>query len=146
MAPAIKMFKLHLSLSKAPAGLLDFQSQRAFQEFSKLGSFSAANQGPYKVIGYRHNTCEGTIALMPLYRNAEGAAILGRLLNQKDIRRGVILDGEIHPTFPQMTYTIWHIKQSFKRLFDSAHTQAPLLAFAETGRCKLAEKVVNITL
>jgi hypothetical protein len=140
------MFKLHLSLSKVPSESEDFHSQYMSKEFSKLGSFSAANQGPYKVIGYQHNTCEGTIALMPLYRNAEGAVILGRLLNQKEIRKGVILAGEIHPNFPQMSYTIWQIQQSFKRLFNSQYSQAPLLAFAETGHCKLAEKVVNITL
>lgn len=112
-------------------------------DLTPLGSFAAANQGPYQITGYQHNSCEGTIAIMPLYRNAEGAAILKRLLKAKEIRSGVILSGKIYPSFPQLTFTILQIKQSFNRLTTHSQTQQPLLAFAESGRCKLAEKMIN---
>ena len=140
------MYKHHLSLTSQQDDSQHKHAAHTFQGLSQIGRFSAANQGPYNVIGYQHNSCNGTIALVPLYRNAEGAAILSRLIQQKDIRKGVILAGEIHPQFPQLTYTLWQIEQSFKRLFNHNFSQAPLFAFAETGHCQLAEKVVNITL
>jgi len=116
---------------------------KEFEGFTQLGSFAAANQGPYHVTGYRHNHCDGTIALMTLHRNAEGAAILNKLLGDRHIRSGVILEGVIYPHFPQMTYTYIQIKHKFKKLLQNSSTQFPVLAFAESGSCKLAEKIVT---
>jgi len=121
-----------------------YNVDKEFKEFTQLGSFAAANQGPYHVTGYRHNHCDGTIALMTLHRNAEGAAILNRLIGDRNIRTGVILEGLIYPHFPQMTYTFMQIKHQFKKLIrNSVYTQFPVLAFAESGSCKLAEKIVT---
>ena len=119
------------------------ERDKEFKGFTQLGSFAAANQGPYHVTGYRHNHCDGTIALMTLHRNAEGAAILNKLLGDRNIRSGVILEGVIYPHFPQMTYTYIQIKHKFKKLIQNSSTQLPVLAFAESGNCKLAEKIVT---
>lgn len=124
--------------------MTNYKVDKEFEGFTQLGSFAAANQGPYHVTGYRHNHCGGTIALMALYRNAEGATILNKLLGGHNIRSGVILEGIIYPHFPQLTYTFTQIKYKFKNLIKKPpYTPLPVLAFVESGNCKLAEKIVT---
>jgi len=126
--------------------MTNYEINKKFEGFSQLGSFAAANQGPYQVTGYRHNDCDGTIALITLHRNAEGAVILNQLLGDHNLRSGVILEGIIYPKFPQMMYTILQIKHHIKKLIQhSPYKRLPVLAFAESGSCKLAEKIVKLT-
>lgn len=143
LAPSIKLIKHPLNEPNA----IEYKVDKKLKDFTQLGSFAAANEGPYHVTGYRHNHCDGTIAIMPLHRNAEGAAILNRLLGERNVRSGVILEGRIYPYFPQMTYTLVQIKHNFKKLLQyPPHQQLPLLAFAESGGCKLAEKIMTVSL
>jgi len=123
-----------------------------------LGTYDAANQGPYKISGYQHTHCEGSIALLPLFRNAEGSHILKRLVKDSDTRYGVIFRGDIHPTFPQFKFTLARLESAIKALttpvlYSSLKPSSrPLtkqrftLAFAEQGQCKIAEHVAKYVL
>lgn len=110
----------------------------------KLGTIKATNQGPYAITGYSHLSCQGSIALLPLYRNAEGSHILKRLVTQKESKYGVIFMGKIYNKFPQKDYTLNRIKRGLESLTRARarHQQPPkVLAFLEVGDCLIAEKV-----
>lgn len=121
-----------------------------FPNLKRIGLLSAANQGPYQITGFQHAKCEGSIALLPLYRNAEGSHILQRLINDEHTRFGVIFKGEIHTHFPQFRFALARLDNAFVKLFSS-YTKMPTspintLAFAEQGKCKIAEQVAKFTL
>lgn len=123
---------------------------REIPQLRRIGLLDAANQGPYKITGFQHAQCEGSIALLPLYRNAEGSHILKRLIDHKDTRFGVIFKGKIHATFPQFLFVKERVTTSLKTLFSSRistqHQLIHTLAFAEQGPCKMAEHVAPFTL
>lgn len=104
-----------------------------------MGTFAAANQGPYTVSSFRHQTCNGAIALLPLYRNAEGSNVLMRLFDNPELRYGVIFNGKIHKQFPQLLFTFYQLRD--KALQVTPYSAKPLqpYAFAERGPCQLAE-------
>lgn len=106
---------------------------------NQVGSFAAANQGPYRVTSFRHPHCRGTIALLPLYRNAEGSAVLTRLFDNPELRYGIIFSGGIYAEFPQLLYTLTIFQErAFRGLPFSGEKKQPY-AFAEQGDCALAE-------
>ncbi|WP_415893702.1 hypothetical protein ACMXYN_04610 [Neptuniibacter sp. PT8_73] len=113
-----------------------------------LGTIEAANQGPYKVSGFQDQQCDGSIALLPLFRNAEGSHILKRLIKAEENRFGVIFRGKIYPEFPQLDYTIDRIKTGVSKFIYSTESKATakpaVLAFVEIGGCQIAEKVARI--
>ena len=123
---------------------------RKVPQLRRLGLLDAANQGPYKITGFKHAQCEGSIAVLPLYRNAEGSHILRRLINHEDTRFGVIFKGKIHTRFPQFLFIKERVLTSFKALFRSSMQTKVLsiktLAFAEQGQCKIAEHIAPFTL
>jgi hypothetical protein len=115
---------------------------REIPQLRRIGLLDAANQGPYKITGFQHAQCEGSIALLPLYRNAEGSHILKRLIDHEGTRFGVIFKGKIHATFPQFLFIKERVTTSLKTLFSSPistqHQLIHTLAFAEQGPCKVA--------
>lgn len=121
-----------------------------FPDLKRIGLLSAANQGPYQITGFQHAKCEGSIALLPLHRNAEGSHILQRLINDEHTRFGVIFKGEIHTRFPQFRFALARLDNALVTLFSS-YTKMPTspintLAFAEQGQCEIAEQVAKFTL
>lgn len=118
-------------------------------ELISLGSVAAANQGPYMIRGYRHKECPGSIALLPLYRNAEGSQILRQLIpdqQQQGIQYGVLFKGSVHRDFPQFEFALEKFCRSLQRLTTApARQPITILAFAEQGQCRLAEKLARYT-
>lgn len=111
-----------------------------------LGTVPAANTGPYTIRGYRHPTCPGSIAILPLYRNAEGSHILRKKINNNRLRFGFLVNGKIYSTFPQFTFAFQKTLTAFLHLTTNTVKAPPALAFAEKGQCQLAEKIVRYTL
>lgn len=138
----LKTINIGTQEEQAGAVSLDIPSLRY------LGTIEAANQGPYKISGFQDQQCEGSIALLPLFRNAEGSHILKRLIKAEDNRFGVIFRGKIYPEFPQLDYTIDRIKTGVSTFIysskSSAKAQPAVLAFIEIGSCQIAEKVARI--
>lgn len=132
----------------------DIEFRQSFPLLISLGTYDAANQGPYKISGYQHASCEGSIALLPLFRNAEGSHILKRLVKDSGTRYGVIFRGDIHPTFPQFEFTLARLENAIKALATPVFSPSakPLsghkftLAFAEQGQCQIAEYVARYVL
>ena len=125
-------------------------SEKAVSELISLGSVAAANQGPYRISGYRHRECPGSIALLPLYRNAEGSQILRKLVSDQQqaeqLRYGVLFRGRVHQDFPQFAFALEKLSRGLKQL-PPGTTDKPIkiLAFAEQGHCQLAEKLARYT-
>lgn len=112
-----------------------------------LGSIPAANMGPYSIRGYRHPFCPGAIAILPLYRNAEGSHILRTKINSEKPRYGFLINGKIYSSFPQFVFAIQKANRAILKLTSNQIKPAPpAFAFAEDGNCKLAEKFVRYTL
>lgn len=109
-----------------------------------LGQIQAANQGPYVIRGFRHPTCFGSIALLPLYRNAEGAQILKQMISAQGTRYGVIFQGRLYDQFPQINYTKQKLIKGTQRLLGiEQNASLQIMAFAEQGPCKIAEKLAE---
>lgn len=135
---------------------MKLQGLNTIPELTRLGSFAAANQGPYRITGFRHLNCNGTIAVLPLYRNAEGAYILNRMLKTAEpgmadvetteLRSGVILAGEIYPQFPQLAFSLLQLKHRVSQLMIHPSSSPVPLAFAENGPCRIAEKIARTVL
>ncbi len=124
--------------------------EKEVSELVSLGSIAAANQGPYMISGYRHRECPGSIALLPLYRNAEGSQILRKLVSDQQqaerIRYGVLFKGSVHRDFPQFAFALEKLSRGLQQL-PPGTTDKPIkiLAFAEQGQCQLAEKLARYT-
>ncbi len=112
-----------------------------------LGTIAAANQGPYFISGYQHPQCPGSIAILPLYRNAEGGQILKQLIRHEGLRYGVLFKGNVHFEFPQFAFAMEKLWRGI-RFIGQKKSQQPIkaLAFAEQGECELAEKLARYTL
>lgn len=124
----------------------EYPDLRSTPELIKLGTVSAANQGPYLISGYRHSLCSGSIAILPLHRNAEGGFILRKILQDDSLRYGILFKGKIHTRFPQVSYTIEKFRYAVQGL-SGRQPKADIraLAFAEQGECELAEQLVRYT-
>lgn len=142
IAPATKVLKHQHVILSTTSEELTLIHKIPTQDLTYLGSFKPANRGPYQVAGYQAKTCAGSIALMPLYRNAEGSYILQKLA-ENSTRFGIIYQGKIHHTFPQLQFTINQIQQKLNAFISFAPPYLPAIAFAETGECQLAEKMTK---
>lgn len=109
-----------------------------------LGAIPAANTGPYMIQGYRHPTCAGSIAILTLYRNAEGSHILSRKFNVEELRYGYVMAGKIYHSFPQFGFAWQKVSTAAARLSNAEKSSAPAtIAFAEQGQCQLAETIAK---
>ncbi len=110
-----------------------------------LGTKEAANQGPYKIQGFSAVRCDGAIALLPLYRNAEGRHILRPMFSGSQVTEGVIYKGDILSDFPAFRFTLDQIKaRTLSLLAPQSAPQA--IAFVESGYCQLANHVARFVL
>ncbi|WP_315983405.1 hypothetical protein [Aliamphritea spongicola] len=133
----------------------------------KLGELSPANRGNYRVSGFAHNTCNGSIALLPLERNAEGAHILENMLDtqishtSRQVTRGVIFAGKLYPEYPELkvlirriSFQVSSLSGSINRIFQpagalqfTAEKFPGPVAFVEFGACRIADEIAaNFTL
>lgn len=130
---------------------------------SKLGELSPANRGNYRVSGFSHNYCNGSIALLPLQRNAEGAHILENMLDSplsnssEQITQGIIFAGQLYPEYPELKILIKRIHFQFSsvlstvsQLADPTHlpslsqnTFPQPMAFIEFGQCHIAASIAG---
>ncbi|EPJ43965.1 MAG: hypothetical protein OFPI_41300 [Osedax symbiont Rs2] len=139
IAPATRVLKI--TAGNAPPSF-DYRSliQASEHFLTSIGSIAAANLGPYTIAGFKAKNCLGNIAILPLFRNAEGAHIL-RLLAQGEVTHGVIYKGMIYSQFPQLNYTVSQLKIKIKTAFGLKNKVLQPLAFAETGNCQLAKNL-----
>jgi len=107
-----------------------------------LGQMRATNQGAYYVKGYQSLHCQGSIALLGLYRNAEAAHILPILVPNAD-SQGYIFNKQIHQSFPQFGYAFARVKQKIRQLLAQPKKPIHALAFAEFGQCQIAQLIAK---
>ncbi|MCJ8338152.1 MAG: hypothetical protein MJK10_06740 [Pseudomonadales bacterium] len=136
LAPATRVLKLTADQA-SPTFDYTLLAEASQHLMTPIGSIAAANLGPYIIAGFKALNCPGNIAILPLFRNAEGAHIL-RLLAQGEVVHGVIFKGLIYPQFPQFSYTVSQLEQKFKTVLGFDDKVLQPLAFAETGNCQLA--------
>ena len=139
LAPATRVLKI--TADNAPRSF-DYSSLiEASEHFmTPIGSIAAANLGPYTIAGFEAKSCHGNIAILPLFRNAEGAHIL-KLLARGDVTHGVIYKGLIYSQFPQLNYTATQLIMKIKTVFGLKIKALQPLSFAETGNCQLAKNL-----
>jgi hypothetical protein len=147
LAPASRIYQHHSRVGQQ-IDQPTVGSEVDYPNLIKIGSRAAANQGPYKIRGYQHRSCAGSIALLTLYRNAEGSHILKAMFNDEDMSYGVIYNAKVFSHFPQWEFTLQRISDKFRSLFrpyKGEPTSYPM-AFAEKGACNIAESLtVSIT-
>ena len=107
-----------------------------------LGRIKATNQGEYYIRGYSAKQCNGSIALLDLYRNAEAAHILPLLISGAS-EHGYIFKARIHQQFPQYSYAIERVRQKFYGLLNIDRAPIIALAFAEFGQCQIAQSIAS---
>ncbi len=113
-------------------------------QLEKVGQFDAANQGPYQVMGFKSTQCEGSIAIVPLERNAEGAHILRYFLSDPDLTFGFVFAGELHTTFPQWAFTLERFKKQLGQFTANPNIlSSQALAYAESGHCGIAQQIAK---
>lgn len=116
-APAIRLSLEHNPAENTPdttdLSLLEKQLQPL--ALQKVGELRATNQGDYLIEGFRHNHCPGSIALLPLQRNAEGSHILtnltaklnpagsGTATSASYSSNGIIFAGRLYSDYPEFT-------------------------------------------
>jgi|GEM_PF-1199273 len=117
---------------------------------TQVNAFQSTNSGPYKVQEFSPKYCDGSILLLPVYRNAEGAHILKHLLGdnslegvKRDINQGVIFQYQIFEQLPQWQFTVFQAKQKLKQLFKIDQAEIPALVFAELGQCQIANYLIS---
>ncbi len=139
LAPATRVLKI--TADKEPPSFDDtVLAQSSLHFMTPIGSIAAANHGPYIIRGFKALNCPGNIAILPLFRNAEGAHIL-RLLAQGQVTHGFIYKGLIYQQFPQFNYTLSQFKKRVKEVLGIDEKMLQPLAFAETGNCQLADNL-----
>lgn len=146
LAPASRIYKHQSTINQVidqPRSALDV----SYPNLTDIGSMPAANQGPYKIRGYQHRLCAGSIALLTLYRNAEGSHILKAIINDEEMSYGVIFNGKVYSHFPQWEFTLQRIKDKFLLLLYPSqreqNTTPHPQAFAEKGTCNIAASITN---
>lgn len=161
-SPLLLLTSLVLSVVIAPIKRIDQEKNRIEHTYSdtnlmtdnqiedygliNLGEIDAANQGPYRIRGYHHPECGGSIAILPLHRNAEGSKILKQLLDDQNLKYGVIFQGQIHEEFPQLDFAIEKLRKALSRILNNqTHPKSTILAFAEDGHCDLAINIAQHT-
>ena len=116
---------------------------------TQVNVFQSTNAGPYQVQEFVPQYCDGSILILPVYRNAEGTHILKHLIgndtdkHKKDIKQGIIFQQKIYQQLPQWQFTFYQAKIKFQNLFHLANTDMPALIFAEQGQCKIAHYLAS---
>ncbi|WP_028469051.1 hypothetical protein [Neptunomonas japonica] len=145
LAPASRIYKHQSTVRPAVEQPLSI-SAISYPDLIDIGSIQAANQGPYKIRGYQHRLCAGSIALLTLYRNAEGSHILKAIINDDEMSYGVIFNGRIYSRFPQWEFTVQRVIDKFQLLLSSSSRESNATphpqAFAEKGTCNIAASLV----
>lgn len=146
LAPASRIYKHQSTINQVidqPLFALDV----SYPNLIDIGSMQAANQGPYQIRGYQHNLCAGSIALLTLYRNAEGSHILKAIINDEEMSYGVIFNGKVYSHFPQWEFTLQRIKDKLRIILSSSQRELNITprpqAFAEKGTCNIAASLVS---
>lgn len=98
-------------------------------------------QSDYQLFSYQATGCRGSIALVRLQRNAEGATLLRNSIRNPDTRFGFMLNGEIRPSFPALEYNYRKLMARIFRHSSAASSGASLFAWAELGQCGLADEI-----
>jgi len=116
----------------------------------QVNAFQSTNSGPYQVQEFSPKYCDGSILLLPVYRNAEGAHILKHLITDitqenanRDLNQGIIFQHQIFENLPQWQFTVFQAKQKLKQLFQIKQTEIPALVFAELGQCQIANYLIS---
>lgn len=113
---------------------------------TQINAFQSTNSGPYKVQEFSPQYCDGSILLLPVYRNAEGAHILKHLIGDKtdrEFEQGIIFQQQIFDQLPQWQYTLFQVKIKLQKWFKIEQKEAPALVFVEQGQCKIAKYLIT---
>ena len=145
LLPALIIAPLTRVFNDQPVPTMPSESLYESLSLEKIGQFDAANQGPYTIMGYKSVGCEGSIALLKLERNAEGAHILRYFFHGSQLTYGFVFAGKLHTHFPQAEFTLQRIRQQLQNL-TSNHPSSPhqALAYVESGQCGIAEQIANV--
>lgn len=111
-----------------------------------VSSFKSTNSGPYRVQEFSPTLCDGSILLLPVYRNAEGAHILKHLIGAEaspDLQQGIIFQQQIYQELPQWQFTLNQTKLKLFQLLQIPQTDIPALVFVEKGQCNIANFLIT---
>lgn len=113
---------------------------------TQINTFQSTNSGPYQVQEFSPKYCDGSILLLPVYRNAEGAHILNHLIGnqtRKEFEQGIIFQQQIFDQLPQWQFTLFQIKRKLQQWFQIEQKETPALIFAEQGQCEIANYLIT---
>lgn len=120
----------------------------------KRNSFQSLNTGPYQIQLFSPNFCDGSIFLLPVYRNAEGAHILRHFIEEEflppqlsfadtNLKEGIIFQQKIYQDLPQWKFTLNQVSNKFKQLLIAKYQPVPPFVFAEKGDCNIAQHLTK---
>ena len=105
--------------------------------FSEPKTLAITADGSRDVFAFQSSGCDGTLLIMPIYRNAEDAALLTRW----GYAPVFFLEGQIFEKFPSTLFTLsrlWH-------QIDFNSSASPIVfALAETSGCSLVKKAIPL--
>ena len=145
-APASRVYKNNHYISEE-AGL---NKHLVIKGLNQVNAFNPTNAGPYQVQEFSPQYCDGSILLLPVYRNAEGTHILKHFVDNHTpseealkLKQGIIFQREIFTQLPQWRFTLFQAKHKLQQVFQLPQNDLPALVYAEQGDCKIAHYLVN---
>jgi hypothetical protein len=118
----------------------------AITGLTQVNEFQSTNSGPYQVQEFSPKYCDGSILLLPVYRNAEGVHILKHLIanqTKREFKQGIIFKRQIFDQLPQWQFTLFQLKLKLEQWFQIEQKQTPALIFAEQGQCEIANYLIS---
>jgi hypothetical protein len=136
--------------NRSPARESDLDRIVADLESSGLvshGRSRITRDGSYVGTIVSRQGCDGLLAIVPLYRNAEGSA-LASLNDDADERAAYVMNGRIYSEFPDTRLWVGRGVDLVKAAFgvdEPRRWTTRILALRERGRCDLMAQVAPIT-
>lgn len=103
------------------------------------GRTDVTGDGSYSAARFKAFGCQGSLTVVPLYRNAEGAVLLAE---QVGTAVRFASRGESHDSFPSLAPVLADVRA---KLGSPAPLTAPVVAYAETGHCSLGRIALALT-
>ena len=145
-APMSRIYKNNHYISEE-AGL---NKQLVIQGLNQVNAFNPTNAGPYQVQEFSPQYCDGSILLLPVYRNAEGTHILKHFVDNNasslealKLKQGIIFQQEIFTQLPQWRFTLFQAKRKLQQVLQLPQNDLPALVYAEKGECDISHYLAN---
>ena len=145
-APASRVYKNNHYISEEKS----LDKHLKVEGLTQINAFKPTNTGPYQVQEFSPQYCDGSILLLPVYRNAEGTHILKHFVDNNasslealKLKQGIIFQREIFTHLPQWRFTLFQAKRKLQQVFQLPQNDLPALVYAEKGECDIANYLAN---